>query len=159
VLPETEPHRLDNKDLCKRARHLCHCKEAVWKRWTGEHEKELQERHQLKNPDPNRPEVDEVVLIKSKDKYRGKWKIGIVTDTIEGGDGAARAVKLPLSTSCLELAVQHLLPLELSCHQQRDEVGGSAVLRTEGPEFKPTRDAAVAASERIRDVVQRKEDS
>ena len=24
VLPETKPHRLDNKDLCKRARHLKH---------------------------------------------------------------------------------------------------------------------------------------
>lgn len=159
MFPETEPHRLDNKDLCKRAGHLSHCKEVVWKRWTGEHVKELQERHQLKNPDSNHPEVDEVVLIKSKDKYRGKRKIGIVTDTNEGGDGAARAVNFSVSTSCLERAVQHLLPLELSCDQQRDKEGGSAVLRTERPEFRPTRDAAVAASERIRDVAQRKEDA
>lgn len=43
-------------------------------------------------------ELGEVVFIRSEDKHRGKWKIGIVTDTIEGVDGAARAVKLPVGT-------------------------------------------------------------
>ena len=93
MFPETEPHRLDNKDLCKRAGHLGHCKEVVWKRWTGEHVKELQERHQLKNPDSNHPEVDEVVLIKSEDTNIGKWKFGIARDTIEGRDGVVHALK------------------------------------------------------------------
>ena len=76
-------------------------------------------------------ELGEVVLIRFEDKHRGKKKIGIVTDTIEGGDGAARAVKLSVGTSCLERAVQHLFPLELSCDQPRDEEGCSAVLRAE----------------------------
>ena len=66
VLPETEPHRLDNKDLRKWARHLKSCKEAVWKRWTGECLKGLRERHHLKNPgEPRHPEIGGVVLIKS----------------------------------------------------------------------------------------------
>ena len=160
VLPEKEPHRLDNKDLRKRARHLKRCKEAVWKRWTGEYVKGLRERHRLKNPGkPHHPEIGEVVLIKSEDKNRGKWKIGIVTDTIEGRDDLVRAVKLRVGTSRLERAVQHLFPLELSCDHTRAEGGDSTVLRAEAPEFRPTRDSAVAANLRIRDVAQSEEDS
>ncbi|XP_068735592.1 uncharacterized protein [Montipora capricornis] len=106
VLTGTETHRLDNMDLRKRARHLKRCKEAVWKRWTGEYVKGFRERHHLKNPGkPRHPEVGEVVLIKSEDKNRGKWKIGIVTDTIEGRDGVVRAVKLRVGTLRLERAV------------------------------------------------------
>ena len=160
VLPETAPHRLDNKDLRKRARHLKRCKEAVWKRWTGEYVKGLRERYHLKNPGkPCHPEVGEVVLIKSEDKNRGKWKIGIVTDTIEGRDGVVRAVKLRVGTSRLQRAVQHLFPLELSCDQPRAEEGGSTALSTETPEFRPRRDAAVAANLRMRDVTQSEDDS
>ena len=158
VLPETEPHHLDNKDLRKRARHLKHCKEAVCKRWTGEYVKGLHEHHHLINPGkPRHPEVGEVVLIKSEDKNRGKWKIGIVTDTIEGGNGVVRAVKLGMGTSRLERAVQHLFPLELSCDQPRAEEGGSTASHTEALEFRPRRDAAVAANLRIRDVAQSKD--
>ena len=118
MLPETEPHRLDNKDLRKRARHLKRCKESVWKRLTGEYVKGLRKRHHLKNPGkPHDPEKGEVVLIKSEDKNRGKWKIGIIMDAIEGCDGVVRTVKLHVGTSRLERAVQHLFPLELSCDQ------------------------------------------
>ena len=159
VLPETEPHRLDNNELRKWARHLNRCKEAVLKR-TGEYVKGLRERHHLKNPGKLRhPEVGEVVLIKSEDKNGGKWKIGIVTDTVEGRDGVVRAVKLRVGTSRLERAVHHLFPLELSCDQPRAEEAGSTALSTETPEFRPRRDAAVAANLRIRDVAQSEEDS
>ena len=70
-----------------------------------------------------------------------------------------RAVKLRVGTSCLERAVQHLSPLELSCDQPRAEGGDSTVLRTEASEFRPTRDAAVAANLMIRDVAQSEKDS
>lgn len=44
----------------------------------------IRERRHLKNPGKlHHPEIGEVVLNKSVDKNRGKWKIGIVTDTIE----------------------------------------------------------------------------
>ena len=122
--------------------------------------KGLRERHHLKNPGkPRHPEVGEVDLIKSEDKNRGKWKIDIVTDTIEGRDGVVRAVKLRVGTSRPERAVQHLFPLELSCDQPRAEEGGSTALRTENPEFRPRRDAAVAANLRMRDVTQSEDDS
>ena len=64
-----------------------------------------------------------------------------------------------MGTSRPERAVQNLFPLELSYDQPRAEGGDSTVLGTEAPEFRPTRDAAVAADLRIRDVAQSEADS
>ena len=45
LLPELQPHHLEDRSLRKRARYLKRCKEAVWKRWTGEYVRSLRERH------------------------------------------------------------------------------------------------------------------
>ena len=45
VLPEMESHRVDDRDLRKRAKFLKRCKDAVWKRWTNEYVRGLRERH------------------------------------------------------------------------------------------------------------------
>ena len=153
LLPELEPHHLEDRSLRKRARYLKRCKEAVWKRWTGEYVRSLRERHTLKHSGEERhPNVGEVLLIKSADKNRGKWKIGVVTDLIKGRDGIVRAAKLRVGTSCIERAVQHLFPLELSCDRRRDGTDDPTQLRAEAPVFRPSRDAAVAANLRIRDL-------
>lgn len=152
LLPEMEPHRLDNKDFRKRTRNLKPCKEAVWKRWTGKYLKGLREPPHLKTPGkPHHPQVGEVVLIKFKDKNRGKGKISIVKDTTEGRDVVVCAVKLCMGTLCLEHAVQRLFPQELSCVQPGAEEDSSTVLSAEA-EFGLTQDAAVAANLRICDV-------
>ena len=80
------------------------------------------------------------------DKNRGKWKIGVVTDLIKGRDGIVRAAKLRVGASCIERAVQHLFPLELSCDHRRDGTDDPTELRAEAPVFRPSRDAAVAAN-------------
>ena len=156
VLPELEPHHLEDRDLRKRAKYLRRCKEAVWKRWTGEYVKGLRERHSLKNSGkPHTPSVGEVVLIKSDDKNRGKWKVGIVAELIKGRDGVVRGAKLRTGTSHLERAVQQLYPLELSCDRpgDRDRDGPPPTeLRIEAPVFRPSRDAAVAARLRMEDL-------
>ncbi|PFX28395.1 Pro-Pol polyprotein [Stylophora pistillata] len=61
------------------------------------------------------PSVDEVLLIKSDDKNRGKWKVGIVTELIKSRDGVVRGARLRTGTSHLERTVQQLYLLELSC--------------------------------------------
>ena len=43
VLPEMESHRVDDRDLRKRAKFLKRCKDAVWKRWTNEYVRGLRE--------------------------------------------------------------------------------------------------------------------
>lgn len=154
ALPELEPHHMEDRELRKRAKYLRRCKEAVWKRWTGEYVKGLRERHTLKNSGKiDTPKVGEVVLIKSEDKNRGKWKVGIVTKLIEGRDGVVRGAKLRTGTSHLERAVQQLYPLELSCDRQEDGDGlPPTELRVEAPAFRPSRDAAVAAILRMQDL-------
>ena len=54
-------------------------------------------------------------MIKSEDKNRGKWKVGIIAELIKGRDGVVLGAKLSTGTSHLEQAVQQLYPLELSC--------------------------------------------
>ena len=121
VLPELEPHHLEDRDLRKRAEYLRRSKEAVWKRWTGEHVKGLRERHSLNNSGKTHtPSVGEVVLIKSDDKNREKWKVRIVAELIKGHNGVVQGAKLRTGTSHLERAVQQLYPLELSCDRPGD---------------------------------------
>ena len=48
LLPELEPHYLEERSLRKRARYLKPFKEADWKRWTSEYVRFLRERHTLK---------------------------------------------------------------------------------------------------------------
>ena len=95
LLPELEPYHLEDGDLRKRAKHLRQCKEAVCKRWTSEYLWGLRDRHCLKHGgQPADIHVGEVVIIKSEQKNRGKWKIGVVDNLIQGRDGVVRVVKL-----------------------------------------------------------------
>ena len=116
----------------------------VWQRWTGEYLRGLRERHRLKqNGQPVVLQVGEVVLIKSDQKDRGKWRIGIVEELFPGRDGVVRAVKLRAGNSYLERPVQHLYPLELLC--DREGIKTEDVLNVNATEFAPRRAAAKVA--------------
>ena len=55
----------EEEEMRKRARHILKCKQAMWKRWTGEYLRALRERHNLKYGGKERiPEVGDVVFIK-----------------------------------------------------------------------------------------------
>lgn len=109
----------------------------------------LRERHNQQHGNKSSaPTVGEVVIIKSDEKNRGKWKIGIVGKVIRGIDGVVRGAKIRTGTS-VERAVQHLFPLELSCDKTEQAI--PAKLNTRAPEFqpRPKRQAAVEAREQI----------
>lgn len=151
VLPEMEPHRVDDDDLRKRAKFLKRCKEAVWKRWTNEYVRGLRERHIMLKGKPLTLSVGDVVIIKSDKRNRGEWPLGIVEQLYKGKDGVVRAVKLRAGKSFLERPVQHLYPLELSC-----DIGKKATvkLNIEATEFRPRRDAAVSARRRNQQIAE-----
>ncbi len=72
-------------DLRKTAKRLEKCKDAMWKRWTNEYLKELRERHNLKhNNKESSLKVGDVVIIKSDERNRNKWKLGHVENLIKG---------------------------------------------------------------------------
>lgn len=145
VLPEQNPALLPSKDLRKRERYLRKCKNHLWSRWTSEYLRALRERHCMKkNGVKSKLGVGDVVIIKSQERNRGKWPLGIVVEMFEGKDGVVRAVKLRAGKDHLERAIQHLYPLELSCDRSE-----KAALRVEAPVFRPKRLAAVKAKEKI----------
>ena len=149
-LPELEAHHHREKDLRKRARFLSKCKDAVWRRWTTEYLRALRERHnQSQGTRETQLKIGDVVIIKSDEKNRAKWQLGIVHELYKGRDGVVRAVKLRAGKIFMERSPTHLYPLELSCDREAKEPQVS--LNPDVAPFRPRRDAAVAARQRIQD--------
>ena len=149
VLPEMDPKEIEDADLRKRAKYLLKCKEALWRRWTREYVRALRERHNIIHRTKEiAVNAGDVVLVKSEERNRGKWKLGVVETLKEGRDGVVRAVRLRSGKAFIERPIQHLYPLELSCDiSTRRE---TQQLRAEAREFRPSRQAAVAARDQIR---------
>ena len=101
--------------------------------------------------------VGDVVILKSEERNRRKWPLGIVQELYPGRDGVVRAVKLRSGRNFLERPVQHVYPLELSC----DSVVHAPVrgLNADAPMFRPRRLATIQAEERIWGIAEAEEDS
>ena len=128
------------------------CKEAVWRRWSTEYLRGLQERHnQNQGTRTMSLREGDVVIIKSDERNRAKWPLGIVENLYKGRDDMIRAVRLRAGKTFLERPPTHLYPLELSCDRKRKKP--SEPLNPTVPPFRPTRDAAAAASQRIQEIM------
>ena len=143
TIPEPEPWRDEDVNLRKRARYLRSCKRCPME--TLEYRifnRPQRERHRCNRDDkPPTLAVGDVVIIRSDNRNRAKWPLGIVEQLFPGKDEVVRAVKLRAGKSYLERPVQHLYPLELSCNKcdvQPTKLNGEA------PPFCPRRDAAAA---------------
>ena len=127
----------------------------MWKRWIREYLTALRERHNLNARGKSRPlEVRDDVIIRSEEKNRGKWPLGIVEELFEGRDGVVRAVKLRAGKTLLERAIQHLYPLELKCDKAPERATALSNLNVEAQAFRPRRDAAVAAELLIQEAIE-----
>ncbi|KAK3755571.1 hypothetical protein QZH41_005950 [Actinostola sp. cb2023] len=114
VILDVETHHVQDYDLRNRAKHLLKCKNALWSRWTTEYLRSLREQHRLKHKGANNhPNEGEVVIIKSDEKNRGKWKLGIVDKLIVGKDGRDEAGTDRERTRITLSSIQH----------KRDEAG------------------------------------
>ena len=71
MLPELEPHHIEDCDLHKRAKYLKQCKDALWCRWTSEYLRGLREKHRPKHKHGHiHPSRGDVVIIKSRKEQR-----------------------------------------------------------------------------------------
>ena len=90
-----------------------------------------------------------MLIIRSDEKNRTQWKLGVVDDLITGCDGVVRGAKLRSSNSSLERPLQYLYALDLSCDSTVETT-------TPGPVntqvVRPQRNAAAAARLRIEDI-------
>ena len=154
LLPEADVDSIEETDLRKRARYLRRCKDLLWSRWTNEYVRSLRERHNLKHKSKSLSlKVGDVVLIRSDQRNRGKWNIGIVVKLIKGRDGVIRAARLRAGKSYIERAIQQLCPMELSCDITKGQEEQAESLNPRAREFTPKRAAAVTANERIKDML------
>ena len=152
-LPELVPYHLEDEDLKKRAKFLQKSKDTMWRRWTSEYLRALRERHRLKHHNgESHLAVGDVVIIKSTERNRNCWPLGIVERLIVGRDGIVRGAKLKTGKSFIERAVQQLYPLELSCDRSPPPTANLPPLNHDAPVFRPKRDAAVAANLRIQEL-------
>ena len=103
------------------------------------------------------PAVGEVVIVRFEQKNRGAWMLGVLTELITGKDGVIRGTRVRTGKSTIERPVQFLYPMKLSC-DNTDERPKAVKLNPEAPEFRtrPKREAAIAASLRIRHAVDQK---
>ena len=153
ALPVLEPHHIQDYDLRKRAKYLRKCKDAVWSRWTKGYLRGLRERHRLKHKgDSNHPVKGDAAIIKSDEKNRAQWKLGVVEDLITGRDCVVQATKLRTPKSVMERSVQFLYPLEPTCDVAVE--AAPPALNPTVPAFRPRRNAAVAARARIQELAQ-----
>ena len=76
------------------------CNETAWREWRNEYLRGLRERNnQQHSGKSNSPMVSEFVVIKSDEKNRGKWKIGVVEKVIRGIDAVVRGARVRAGTS------------------------------------------------------------
>lgn len=154
ILPELQPYQLEERDLRKRTKFLEKTKNAMWSRWTAECLRALRQCHRPKHRDKKCSlAVGDVVIIKSSERNRNSWPLGIVECLIEGRDGTVCGARLRTGWSHIERPIQHLYPLELSCNIEDDRRNTTA-LDPRATAFRPRRDAAVAARFRVRDLAQ-----
>ncbi len=160
ILPELAPCHLEQKDLKKRAKFLLQCKRAMWKRWTSEYLRALREQHRLKSGGTGSSITEgEVVIIKSAERNKNHWPLGIIEKLIVGKDGYVRGAKVRTGKSVIERAVQFLYPMELSCDKEhRVSTAPTKSLDPSVQPFRPRRAAAVRAEERIRNITADSED-
>ena len=115
----------------------------------------LRERHTHIGSGKPRPlNVGDIDIIRSEDKNRGKWPLGIVDELFQGRDGKVRAVKLRVGKAFLERPIQHLYPLELACDKVPQRAAVPPQLNIGAPVFLQRRDAAVAATVCIHDAIE-----
>ena len=141
MLPELQPHHIEDHDLRKRAKYLKRYKDALWCRWTSKYLRGLREKHQLKHKHGHiHPSRGGVFIIKSEEKNRGLRKLGIIGELKTGQDGVMRGAKLRAGKSMMERPVQLLYPLEIS--SERLPGGPNVDLDPTVPAFRPKRHAA-----------------
>ena len=80
--------------------------------------------------------------------------MGVVEKLFIGRDGVVRAAKLRASRGFIERPIKHLYPFELSCDRNPTPYNDTPLNPT-AVEFRPRRDAAVAALQRLHDIVER----
>ena len=78
------------------------------------------------------PTVGEVVIVRSEQKNRGAWTLGVLIELITGKDGVIRGAKVRTGKSTIERPVQFLYPMELSCDDTDERPKRAKIIQDSG---------------------------
>ena len=140
----------------KRLKYLQVCKDRHWKRWKKEYLSSLREYHKITGSKPNNIAIGGIVLIQDENQPRNMWKLGRVTQFIQGRDEVIRGATLKTVTNGnayeIDRPLQKLYPLELRAKPQGDEGDRRAAATEEmaGKSTRVKRRAAINASNEIK---------
>ncbi|KAK3742407.1 hypothetical protein QZH41_020716, partial [Actinostola sp. cb2023] len=130
ALPDLQPHHVESGNLRKRAKYLLKCKEAMWNRWTKGYVRHLRETHSAKaTGQGTAPVIGDVVIVKSDEKNRGRWKLGVVEQLITGRDGIVRGAKIR-SRACSPTPVPSGIVLRQTACTSRTEPSNPNMYKT-----------------------------
>ena len=130
----------------------------MWRRWSCEYLVVLRERQNCNGKGKaSSLNPGDCVLIRSEEKNRGKWTLGVVVELFNSCDGVVCAGKLCAGKTFLERPIQHLYPMELTCDRAQERATVPTPLNAKVPAFCPRRDAAVAPNLCIHDAIEDEE--
>ena len=155
--PVTDDDHLDPdygsaSDMRRRASKQACILERFWSRWRHEYLTSLREFHRTTGTNERSIKQGDIVLIHNEDA-RSTWRLAVVENLIQGGDGLVRAADIRTSTGHTNRPVTKLYPLEISTSvavdvrpQPKDHSEQQA---TEVTSTRPRRAAAADAMTRI----------
>ena len=113
---------------------------------------------------PSKKEIKEedLAIIRSDEKSRGKWKIAIVYQLFKGEGGVIQGVCLRVGKSYLERPIQCLYPLELNCNVnpvKSNTNTNETKPNIKAEEFRAKRNDAAIAKLKIRKDIMNEENS
>ena len=95
----------------KRWKHVQHLADVFWKRWIVEYLPSLQLRQKWIKPSRNFA-VDDIVLIRDENTFRGNWPLGRICKVFPGKDGLVRSVEVKTKSTVLTRPIHKLCLLE-----------------------------------------------
>ena len=106
----------------KMERRVRKAKKVMWERWSTQHVKSLQERHNVTKSEAYHPDIGEVVLVVGDSKNCREWKHGLVCELLKVKDQVVRGVRMIGNNRIWERPVQLVCPLEIKSQMSSEEL-------------------------------------
>jgi len=113
-------------DLNARVQHLTNVPEDYWIRWKEEYLLQLRECYSTVDSVgvTRSPVLGEVIIVHDENHPRNFWKLGRVTDIIQGNDGQVRGAVIDVVTNgklqTLQRPITRLYPLEVTSETKKN---------------------------------------
>ena len=150
----SDPTFGDDSALRQRANKQALLLQQFWYRWKHEYLTSLREFHRNTGTNTQTIKKGDVVLVHDESP-RSTWKLAVVEDLIEGGDGLVQAANVRTSTGQTNRPIIKLYPLEVCTNEAtpptEDDTSEQTIMVPTPSQDRPRRAKALEAMRRIAD--------